>query len=187
MATTDNIKFAVFLPFRITFICSLLLGFEVQPCHAQSDDVFLPEPKVKTLEPSVTTPTPLPVTERDLWGIRLWQVAGLAFVATIVLITFCCCLCDCRIPKTAYDKEDKLEEGSDCSDTEPAAALRRTPQAQQGGKKLTNGSAPLKSQLGSTEHELGRANNAFDNDEAIAAKHNETWKGNPRVTFSRQP
>ena len=58
---------------------------QVQLCYAQNDDVFLPTPKVKTLEPSVATPTPLPVTERNLWGIRLWQVVGLAFVATVIL------------------------------------------------------------------------------------------------------
>lgn len=107
----------------------------------------------------------------------------MAFVSVI----FCCCLCDCRIPKTGYDKEDKLEEGSDCSDTEPAAAARRTPQVPQGGKKLANGPAPEKSQIGTTGHEMGRANNAFDNGGEITAQHSETWKGTPRVTFSRQP
>ena len=106
----------------------------------------------------------------------------------ILPVTFCCCLCDCRIPKTAYDKDDRqLEEGSDCSDTEPAAAVRRTPHVQQGGKKLAIGSAPQKNQLSSTGHEMGRANNAFDKDEEIVVKQNEPWKGNPRVTFSRQP
>ena len=58
---------------------------QVRSAFAENDDVFLPAPKVKTIEPSITTPTLLPVTERDLWGIRLWQVVGLAFVATILL------------------------------------------------------------------------------------------------------
>ena len=101
-------------------------------------------------------------------------------------VIFCCCLCDCRIPKTAYDKRDKVEEGSDCSDTEPAAAVL-TPQVPQGKKKLTNSPALKKSQIRTTGRELGRENNAFDDDGEITAKHSETWKGTPLVTFSRQP
>ena len=104
-----------------------------------------------------------------------------------VLVIFCCCLCDCRIPKTAYDKHDKLEEGSDCSDTEPAAAVRRAPQVQQGGNKLATNPATQKSQIGTTGHNMGRENNAFDGDGEITAKHSETWKATPRVKFSRQP
>ena len=102
-------------------------------------------------------------------------------------VIFCCCLCDCRIPKTAYDKHDKLEEGSDCSDSEAAAAVRRTPQVPHGGKKLATSPAPQKSQIRTSGQKMGRANNAFDNDGEITAKHSETWKGTPRVTFSRQP
>ena len=102
-------------------------------------------------------------------------------------VIFCCCLCDCRIPKTAYDKHDKLEEGSDCSDTEPTAAVRRTPQVLQGEKTLGNSPAPQKSQKRTTDHEIGRANKAFDHDGEINAQHTENWKGTPRVTFSRQP
>lgn len=65
-----------------TVCCSLC---QVRSCFAENDGVFLPAPKVKILEPRITTPTLLPVTERDLWGIRLWQVVGLAFVGTILL------------------------------------------------------------------------------------------------------
>jgi len=108
---------------------------------------------------------------------------GNLIYAICFIVIFCCCLCDCRIPKTAYDKHDKLEEGSDCSDTEPAAAVRRTPQAPQGEKKLATNPAPQKSQIGT----IGRANNAFDDDREITAKYSETWKGTPRVKFSRQP
>ena len=80
-----------------------------------------------------------------------------------------------------------MEEGSDCSDTEPAAAVLRTPQVPQGKKKLTNSQALKKSQIRTTGQEMGRENNAFDDGGEITAKHSETWKGTPRVTFSRQP
>ena len=63
----------------------LLLLYQGPSCSAQNNDVFIPSPKVKTLEPKPTASTPLPVTEKNLWGLRLWQVVGLAFVATILL------------------------------------------------------------------------------------------------------
>ena len=60
--------------------------FQVLSCFAQNNnDVFIPTPKVKTLEPRLTSTTPLPVTEKNLWGLRLWQVMALALFATIVL------------------------------------------------------------------------------------------------------
>ena len=102
-------------------------------------------------------------------------------------VIFCCCLCDCRIPKTAYDKHDKLEEGSDCSDAEPTAAVRRAPQVPQGGKKLANSPAQQKGQIRTTGQDMGKENIAFDDDGEVTAKHSETWKGTPRVAFSRQP
>lgn len=65
------------------FIASV---FQVLSCFAQNNkDVFIPTPKVKTLEPRLTSTTPLPVTEKNLWGLRLWQVMALALFATIVL------------------------------------------------------------------------------------------------------
>ena len=68
--------------------CSLFIAsvFQVLSCFAQNNnDVFIPTPKVKTLEPRLTSTTPLPVTEKNLWGLRLWQVMALALFATIVL------------------------------------------------------------------------------------------------------
>ncbi|PFX19661.1 hypothetical protein AWC38_SpisGene15903 [Stylophora pistillata] len=93
---------------------------------------------------------------------------------------------------TTYDKEDKPQEDSDCSDTEPAVAVRRAPamipeQEPQGGKELVNGSAPQKLHRGFSEHEIGKANSAFENDGEHSALHHENWKGKPRISFSRQP
>ncbi|XP_022800005.1 uncharacterized protein LOC111337888 [Stylophora pistillata] len=190
-AATMDVILSRFLVLKCLLFNFFLLDFQAQSCLGQND-VFLPSPMVKTLQPEVGTSTPLPVTERNLWGMRLWQVAGLAFVSTVVLVTFCCCLCDCRVPKTTYDKEDKPQEDSDCSDTEPAVAVRRAPamipeQEPQGGKELVNGSAPQKLHRGFSEHEIGKANSAFENDGEHSALHHENWKGKPRISFSRQP
>ena len=99
-------------------------------------------------------------------------------------VTFCCCLCDCRIPKTGYDKDDEAKEDSDCSDIEQASqVLSRQPQR---GKKPANGSIPSKNQQRTTGDYPGKVNKAFDNEGAIAPQ-NESWKGIQRVTLSRQP
>ena len=101
-------------------------------------------------------------------------------------VTFCCCLCDCRIPKTGYEKEDESKHDSDCSDSEPVAAPSRPPQ---GGKKLANGSDPQVTQeqkAVNTGHTPGEVNKAFDNEEGIVPQ-TESWRGIQRVTLSREP
>ncbi|KAM7432448.1 hypothetical protein ABFA07_017137 [Porites harrisoni] len=179
MAKTDVVKIPVL--FKMALVWH---GFQVLSCFAQNNnDVFIPTPKVKTLEPRLTSTTPLPVTEKNLWGLRLWQVMALALFATIVLITFCCCLCDCRIPKTAYDSKNDPEEDSDCSDVEQ---LVSTPKQGRGEKASTNGFTPQKSQLRTTGHEMGKMNKGFDSEGEISSK-SDNWRGTPRVAFSRQP
>ena len=76
----------------------------------------------------------------------------------LILVIFCCCLCDCRIPKTTYDKEEKPQEDSDCSDIEPAVTIRQAPvvtqkQEPEGEKMLVNGSSPQERHRGSRKHE----------------------------------
>lgn len=110
----------------------------------------------------------------------------------LILVIFCCCLCDCRIPKTTYDKEEKPQEDSDCSDIEPVVTIRQAPvvtqkQEPKGEKMLVNGSSPQERQGGSRKHETGKANSAFENDGENSALHNENWIGKPRISFSRQP
>ena len=98
-------------------------------------------------------------------------------------VTFCCCLCDCRIPKTGYDSKNDPEEDSDCSDVEQLVA---TPKQGHGGKVSTNGFTPQKSQLRTTGHETGKINKGFDSEGEIPSK-SDNWRGTPRVAFSRQP
>lgn len=108
----------------------------------------------------------------------------------LILVIFCCCLCDCRIPKTNYDKEEKPQEDSDC--IEPAVTIRQAPvvtqkQEPEGEKMLVNGSSPQERHRGSRKHEIGKENSAFENDGENSALHNENWIGKPRISFSRQP
>ena len=98
-------------------------------------------------------------------------------------VTFCCCLCDCRIPKTGYDSKNDPEEDSDCSDVEQLVA---TPRQGHGEKVSTNGFTHQKSQLRTTGHETGKMNKGFDSEGEIPSK-SDNWRDTPRVTFSRQP
>ena len=48
--------------------------------------MFIPELKTKIRTALVIAdPTTIPAVERQLWGLRLWQVVGLFFLGTIVL------------------------------------------------------------------------------------------------------
>ena len=110
----------------------------------------------------------------------------------LILVIFCCCLCDCRIPKTTYDKEEKPQEDSDCSDIEPAVTVRQAPvvtqkQEPKDEKMPVHGSSPQDRHGGSRKHETGKVNSAFENDGENSALHNENWIGKPRISFSRQP
>lgn len=109
-------------------------------------------------------------------------------IYSLFSVTFCCCLCDCRIPKTGYDKDEEAKHDSDdCSDIEPAAVFSRP--SLQGGKTLANGSAPQEShrhKTPETGHDQGKTNMGFDS-EGETNLQTETCRGMQRVKLSRQP
>lgn len=173
------------LAYKIMLLLPFLFGFQVLSCSAKENDIFIPSPKVKSLEPEPTTSTPIPVTERDLWGLRMWQVVGLALVATILLVVFCCCLCDCRVPKTGYDKGDAENPDDDGSDTEPSVFHSKPPQA----GKLVNGSSQQigdKKKRPDSENEDGKVNEAFVGERETPAQ-GKGWKTVQKTMLSRQP
>ncbi|XP_068674774.1 transmembrane inner ear expressed protein-like [Montipora foliosa] len=171
------------LIFKTVFFHSLLFGFQVEPCFAQNNDLFIPPAKVKTLAPKPTTSTPIPVTEKNLWGLRMWQVVGLAFVATVLSVVFCCCLCDCRVPKTGYDKDGQAKQADgDGSDTEPAVVHSRP---LQDGKRLESASNQQR-KVQDTGNSGGKVNQALESERETAAQ-DKGWKTIQRTMLSRQP
>ncbi|XP_002738456.1 uncharacterized protein LOC100372786 [Saccoglossus kowalevskii] len=61
-------------------------------CSAQSEDSTTENPSVK-------------FTEIDVWGFRLWQVAGMVLAAILVCIVIACCFSQKRIPRTKKEIE----------------------------------------------------------------------------------
>ena len=100
-------------------------------------------------------------------------------------VVFCCCLCDCRVPKTGYDKGDAENADDDGSDTEPSVFHSKPLQA----GKLVNGSSQQigdKKKRPDSENEDGKVNAAFVGEKETPAQ-GKGWKTVQKTMLSRQP
>ena len=100
-------------------------------------------------------------------------------------VVFCCCLCDCRVPKTGYDKGDAENADDDGSDTEPSVFHSKPLQA----GKLVNGSSQQigdKKKRPDSENEDGKVNEAFVGEKETPAQ-GKGWKTVQKTMLSRQP
>ena len=101
-------------------------------------------------------------------------------------VVFCCCLCDCRVPKTGYDKDDAKAKNAndDGSDIEPAVFHSKPQQA----GKLVDG---FSQQIGDTkkrpdsEIKDGKVNEAFVGEGETPAQ-GKGWKTVQRTILLRQ-
>ena len=105
----------------------------------------------------------------------------------VFTVVFCCCLCDCRVPKTGYDKDDAKAKNADGdgSDTEPAVSQSKLPQA----GKLANGSCQRiddGKKRPDSENKDGKINEAFVGEGETPAQ-GKSWKTVQRTMLSRQP
>ena len=96
-------------------------------------------------------------------------------------VIFCCCLCDCRVPKTGYDKDDRVKyaDGDD-SDKEPEVVYSK---ACVGGEKVANSSSQQK-KVPDTRKTEGKLNEAFESEEETASQ-GQGWKTIQRAMLSR--
>ncbi|XP_070565020.1 transmembrane inner ear expressed protein-like [Ptychodera flava] len=57
-----------------------------------------------------TTEATVKFTEIDVWGLRLWQVAGMFLAGITGIIILACCFCDIRIPRTKKEIEARYKK-----------------------------------------------------------------------------
>ena len=102
-------------------------------------------------------------------------------------VVFCCCLCDCRVPKTGYDKDDAKAENADDegSDIDPAVFHSKP---QQAGKLVDGSSQQIgdKKKRPDSENKDGKINEAFVGGGETPAQ-GKGWKTVQRTILSRQP